>query len=73
MFWIKLQPRTVTHFLEFIKDVKMCIVNGGVIPEVDNFTCFNRNGCSIVDYILLPTMIFSISVTNVKFSQCKKL
>ena len=39
-------------FLEFIKDVKMCILNGRVTPEFDNFTCFNRNGCSIVDYII---------------------
>ena len=39
-------------FLEFIKDIKMCIVNGRVTPEFDNFTCFNRNGCSIVDYII---------------------
>ena len=39
-------------FLEFIKDVKMCIVNERVTPEFDNFNCFNRNGCSIVDYII---------------------
>ena len=39
-------------FLEFIKDIKMCIVNGRVTPEFDNYTCFNRNGCSIVDYII---------------------
>ena len=39
-------------FLEFIKDVKMCIVNGRVTPKYDNYTCVNRNGCSVVDYII---------------------
>ena len=39
-------------FLEFIKDVKMCIVNGRVTPKYDNYTCLNRNGCSVVDYII---------------------
>ena len=54
-------------FLEFIKDVKMCIVNGRVTPEFDNFTCSTEMVVLLL-IILLPTMIVSISVKNVKFS-----
>ena len=39
-------------FLEFLKDTKLCTLNGRVTPEFDNYTCLNTRGKSVVDYIL---------------------
>ena len=41
-------------FLEFLKDNKLCILNGRITPHMDNFTCINSRGCSVVDYFIVP-------------------
>ena len=41
-------------FLEFLKDVKMCIINGRINPIDDNFTSVSTRGKSVVDYIVVP-------------------
>ena len=40
--------------IEFLKDVKMCALNGRLTPELDNYTCISTRGRSIVDYVLVP-------------------
>ena len=37
--------------LDFLLESKMCIVNGRVCPENDNFTCIHTTGSSVVDYV----------------------
>ena len=39
-------------FIDFLKDMKMCTVNGRITPELDNFTCLNTMGNSVIDYII---------------------
>jgi hypothetical protein len=41
-------------FIDFVKDIKFCIVNGRVSPENDNFTFISSRGTSVVDYIITP-------------------
>ena len=41
------------NFIDFLKDSKMCILNGRVTPALDNFTCINACGKSVVDYMLI--------------------
>ena len=41
-------------FIEFLRDMKLSIVNGRVTPEHDNYTCTKFNGSSVVDYIVVP-------------------
>ncbi len=38
-------------FLDFLIESKMCVLNGRVTPEFDNFTCVSPKGSSVVDYI----------------------
>ena len=38
------------NFIDFLKDSKMCILNGRVTPNLDNFTCINARGKSVVLY-----------------------
>ena len=38
--------------IEFVKDMKLCIINGRVSPENGNFTCVSTRGRSVVDYFL---------------------
>ena len=41
--------------LNFLLDTKLCICNGRVTPEYDNFTCIEpAKGSSVVDYFLVP-------------------
>ena len=37
-------------FLQFLKDCKMCVVNGRFDPTYDNFTYITNRGKSVVDY-----------------------
>ena len=39
-------------FIEFVKDAKLCILNGRITPEFDDYTCVSGKGASIVDYIM---------------------
>ena len=41
---------------EFLMESKMCIVNGRITPEYDNFTSTSVRGRAVVDYILVPHM-----------------
>ena len=54
-------PRTVIDktknnhglsLLEFLNDVKMCVLNGRITPEYDNFTSISVKGSSVVDYFI---------------------
>jgi hypothetical protein len=40
--------------LEFLQESKMCVLNGRVQPENDNFTCVSARGSSVVDYVIVP-------------------
>lgn len=40
--------------IEFLKDTKMCILNGRLTPHMDNFTCVSSKGRSVVDYLCIP-------------------
>ena len=33
----------------------MCLVNGRVTPEFDNFTCLNNRGHSVVNYCIIQS------------------
>ncbi len=37
---------------DFMQDVKMCVLNGRLKPENDNYTCISPRGASFVDYIM---------------------
>ncbi len=41
----------VEEFIDFLLERKMCILNGRICPENDNFTCIRTNGSSVVDCI----------------------
>ena len=42
-------------FLDFLKDGQLCIVNGRINPELDNFTFIDPSrGSSVVDFIVVP-------------------
>ncbi len=47
--------------IEFLIDAKLCLVNGRVDTDLDDFTCI-RNGRSVVDYMIVPHS----DVSNVK-------
>ena len=32
--------------------MKLCTLNGRITPELDNFTCINTMGNSVIDYII---------------------
>lgn len=40
--------------IEFLKESKLCIVNGRICPLSDNFTSVSIKGEAVVDYILVP-------------------
>ena len=40
--------------LDFLKDTKMCIINGRVTPDHDDFTYISSRGKSVVDYFIVP-------------------
>ena len=41
-------------FIEFLKDAKLCIVNGRVNANKDNYTFVSTRGKSVVDYFCVP-------------------
>ena len=41
-------------FLEFLKDSKLCVVNGRVNVNADNYTFLSTRGRSVVDYFCVP-------------------
>ena len=43
-----------SQFIEFLKESKMCILNGRVFKENDNFTSVSTKGKSVEDYIFIP-------------------
>ena len=36
-------------FIDFLKSVNYCLLNGRVSPDMDNFTCISHQGRSVVD------------------------
>ena len=40
--------------IEFLKDSKMCIINGRICPLNDNYTSVSMKGKAVVDYIATP-------------------
>ncbi len=38
----------------FMQDAKLCLLNGRLSPENNNFTCISPKGLSFVDYIIVP-------------------
>ena len=43
-----------SSFLEFLKEAKLCVLNGRVTKEFDNFTFSSTRGNSVVDYFIVP-------------------
>ena len=41
-------------FIDFLKSVNYCLLNGRVNPDMDNFTCISHKGRSVVDYMFVP-------------------
>ena len=41
-------------FMDFLKSVKYCLIDGWVTPDMDNFTCISHKGQSVVDYMFMP-------------------
>ena len=41
-------------FVDFLRDLQLCTVNGGITPEYDYYTFLSSRGKSLVDYILTP-------------------
>jgi exonuclease III len=52
--------------LDFLKDGQLCIVNGRVNNELDNFTYVESSrGCSVVDFVIVP----HINLANIEHFQ----
>jgi hypothetical protein len=41
-------------FVEFLKDARLCLLNGRFCPELDNYTSISHRGLAVVDYIITP-------------------
>ena len=41
-------------FLEFLRDSKMCVLNGRIDPLYDNYTSVSPKGKAVVDYVVTP-------------------
>ena len=41
-------------FLEFLRDSRMCLLNGRIDPLYDNYTSVSPKGKAVVDYIVVP-------------------
>lgn len=41
-------------FAEFLREAKLCVLNGRISPEYDNFTSISTKGKAVVDYIFTP-------------------
>ncbi len=44
--------------IDFMQDAKLCILNGRISPEIDNYTCISPRGASVVDYIITPHDVY---------------
>jgi len=42
------------ELLDFLKDMKTCVLNGRFEDHLNNFTCISPRGKSIVDYCIVP-------------------
>ena len=40
-------------FLDFLKSVNYCMLNGRITPDLNNFTCISHKGRSVVDYLFV--------------------
>ena len=38
-------------FVELLQEANMCVINGRINHEANDFTCTSTRGCSVVDYI----------------------
>lgn len=54
-------------FVEFLKVCKLCVLNGRVCPDYDNYTSISTKGHSVVDYVFVPQQSVS------QFTQFKVL
>ena len=41
-------------FIDFLNDIRFCVVNGRITPDLDNFTFVSPRGKSVVDYFIVP-------------------
>ena len=41
-------------FIDFLRDIKMCVLNGRFQSTKDDFTCISTRGKSVVDYFAVP-------------------
>ncbi len=46
--------------LEFLLSSKMCLLNGRVTPEYDNYTSISTKGSAVVDYCAVPRFLPSV-------------
>ena len=53
--------------IEFLKDAKMCVLNGRGDPKLDNYTFISPRGKSVVDYMVTPySQLTSVSNFHVQ-------
>ena len=50
----KVRNQQGDSLIDFLKDTRMCIVNGRGEPTMDNFTSVSPRGQAVVDYIITP-------------------
>ena len=42
------------ELIDFLIESKMCVCNGRVTPEFDNYTFIHTRGKSVIDYFMIP-------------------
>ena len=56
-------------FTDFLKDMQLCVINGRVTPQNDNFTFVSTHGRSVVDYIVTHHDCLEYCISRVKLTQ----
>ena len=54
----KVANRHGKELIEFLIESKMCLCNGRISPEKDNYTIIHPRGKSVIDYIIVPHSFF---------------
>ncbi len=61
-----------TSFVNFLRDCKLCILNGRFDTNKDNYTCITNRGKSVVDYFFCSHKTFEIC-SDFEVITCKDL
>ena len=47
-------------FVDFLHETKMCVINGRVTPQFDDYTSISSKGRAVVDYVCVPHEMLNI-------------